>query len=610
MYEIEEITSKLAEETEVVSNMNIKPDEVTQMDGDNQSALNGTANVDQSATMAEVHKENMSSEHHEMLTLKVEPEFKALIPPLTNDEYAALKESIKTHGCHDPLIIWKGRNIILDGHNRYQICRELDLRFEVVEIELSSHTDAKIWMIKNQRARRNLNESQRAMLAVRLEELYSEKAKDRKGTRTDLGQNLDQGEAGRSAEKAAKDMGVSHQTVSFAKKVVKEGVPGLKKIVESGEVAVSAAAKVASRPANVQEKIVEKAEIQIKEGKHPKMPALIRENGSKTSEIDFDEQLENFRKDLEANLELLEGIETTKRPENLGEMLSVTEKMVERLREIETSSFDPKIKSQAYCIIELDHFKAFIESIVPISERANLKFDSDGVRVMAADPSANIIAEAFLPKVLFSHYVEIGEIGLPDTSKLLEKLTDLSTKKLAGKKNLLIYVEPGKGDKDQGKLHGHSGTNKIEYALESPSQVEGEGVPDSVSTCEVRVDGSDLVKALRQSKVNGKTGKFSVSDKKFKIVSEDENAKGIATPNCQVLGDGSADSVFAIDQLLAIKHTIEKCGDAKLSLGMNQPMILDLDIDKMAIKYFVKEKEVKTPETHSTEGSPMATASS
>jgi len=68
-------------------------------------------------------------------------------------------------------------------------------------------------MIKNQIGRRNLDESQWAMLAVKLEALYAEQAKGRKGSRTDLGQNLGRGEFGRSAEKAAKDTGVSRSQV-------------------------------------------------------------------------------------------------------------------------------------------------------------------------------------------------------------------------------------------------------------------------------------------------------------------------------------------------------------------------------------------------------------
>jgi ParB-like chromosome segregation protein Spo0J len=311
------------------------------MAGDIQTTPNEIANHDKTEPTAEIQPEDMVTEHLEMPKFTVDPEFEGLIPPLTNDEYLTLKESIKVDGCHDPLIIWKGQNIILDGHHRHKICLELGLPFEITEIEFLDRTEAKIWMIKNQRGRRNLNESQRAMLAVTLDALYCEQAKVRQGTRTDLGQNLDPSEAGRSAEKAAKEMGISHQTVSFAKKVAKKGIPELKKMVESGEVAVSAAARVASNTPEIQGKIVEKAVIQIQEGSKPKIATAIREIASKTPEKEAGELLEKFRKNQEANQKLLEGIEIINRPENLAELLSSAEKILARLREIGTKFPDP-----------------------------------------------------------------------------------------------------------------------------------------------------------------------------------------------------------------------------------------------------------------------------
>jgi len=308
MSEVKELNSELAKETFVASNTSIIPCEKP--------------------------------------ILTVDQEFRGLIPPLTENERAALRESIKTHGCHDPLIIWKDHDIILDGHYRYEICNELGLHFETIETEFPDRTEAKIWMIKNQRGRRNLNESQRAMLAVKLEALYGVQAKDRMGTRTDLGKHLDQREAGRSAKKAADDMGISHQTVSYAKKVDKKGIPELKMIVESGDVAVSAAAKVASRSSEVQEKFVEYAKNQIKDGKHPKIAAYIHDIDPETEgaqKKDAKKQLEKFRKNQEATLKLLEGI--TERPENLSELLALAEKINARLKKIETDTLDPSIQS-------------------------------------------------------------------------------------------------------------------------------------------------------------------------------------------------------------------------------------------------------------------------
>lgn len=528
--------------------------------------------------------------------LTIDSEFKDLIPPLDQGERENLKKSLQNEGCRDKLVVCEleGKHILLDGHNRYEICHELGIPFQSTDIKLPNRTEAKIWIIKNQRARRNLNESQRAMLAVKLEALYGEEAKQRKGKRTDLGQNLDLSVAGRSAEKAAKDMGVSHQTVSFAKKVVKEGIPELKKMVESGDVAVSAAAKVTSRSSHVQGKIVENAATLIKEGKNPNVAALLRENDSEIPEIDADELQEKFRKNLRADLKLLEGIETIQRPENLAEMLALAEKITSRLKEIESKSIDPQIDTQANCVIELQHFKTFVESIVPVSEKANLKFDSDGVRARATGHSCNIMIEAYLPRSLFSRYNELGEIGLPDTAKFLGLISNLSNRNMAGK-NLLIYVEPGNDDKDPAKLHGLSGLNEIQCILQNPSHIEAIKVQDSDLMCEVHVDGNNFVNALKQSLVLSKTAKFLVSEKYFRILSEDRTsgkaiAKGIAKPHCEVSGDGSADSTFAIDLLMTLSRTIEKSQDVTLSLGMSQPMIMDLAIDKMAIKYYIKEK--------------------
>ena len=54
-------------------------------------------------------------------TLKIDPEFKDLIPPLSSDEYEQLENNILYDGCREPLIAWN--DILVDGHNRYDICQ-------------------------------------------------------------------------------------------------------------------------------------------------------------------------------------------------------------------------------------------------------------------------------------------------------------------------------------------------------------------------------------------------------------------------------------------------------------------------------------------------------
>lgn len=533
-----------------------------------------------------------------IVDLMIDPELRDLIPPLTDGEYASLKESIRKDGCREPLTIWKGQNIILDGHNRYEICIDLKVPFNTVEIELPDLTAAKIWMIRNQKGRRNLAESQWAMLAVKLEALYAEEAKGRKGSRRDLGQNLGQGDFGRSAEKAAKDMGVSHQTVSYAKQVSNRGIPELIKLVESGYASVSSAAKATSLPAKTQAKIVERAQSQIKEGVHPNIAAIIREIVPKATKDSPDDLLERSRNGLNACLEQLESVETTQRPENLVEMQDLSEKLSARLKEIEEKSLDPELKSKDNCVIELRQFKIFMESIAAVSKTANLRFDGDGVR--AKGSSANAAVDAFLPRELFSRYAVLGEMGLPDTDKLLGMFSILSNRGIPGKVNLRIYVESGvNGNPNQ--LHMISGLNEMIYVLQNPFTMEELKFAEPISNCKVRIDGENLAKAIKQSSVLGDTAfsksiskmvRFLVSEKSFRIISEDENQdKGTAKPKCEVLGDGSADSAFVIEQLLAINSTIGKSKDSTLSLGLSQPMILELKIDKMKVKYYINEKE-------------------
>ena len=63
--------------------------------------------------------------------LAVDPEFRDLIPPLNEEELKLLEESLVADGCESPLTVWNG--VIIDGHNRYAICRKHDIPFSIQE---------------------------------------------------------------------------------------------------------------------------------------------------------------------------------------------------------------------------------------------------------------------------------------------------------------------------------------------------------------------------------------------------------------------------------------------------------------------------------------------
>ena len=96
---------------------------------------------------------------------RVNREFRALIPPLTPEEYSQLEQNILAHGCRDPIVLW--RNIIVDGHNRFVICTRHGISYETVKQRFATCEDAKVWILENQLGRRNLTDAMRIELATR-----------------------------------------------------------------------------------------------------------------------------------------------------------------------------------------------------------------------------------------------------------------------------------------------------------------------------------------------------------------------------------------------------------------------------------------------------------
>ena len=107
-----------------------------------------------------------------------------MIPPLTEAEYHGLKDSIVAEGCRDALIVWK--DILVDGHNRFKICTEHGLSFQVLQKEFADRDAVKLWMLGNQLGCRNLNDFQRVEMTHKCENAVKARAKGRQGTRTDI----------------------------------------------------------------------------------------------------------------------------------------------------------------------------------------------------------------------------------------------------------------------------------------------------------------------------------------------------------------------------------------------------------------------------------------
>ena len=84
----------------------------------------------------------------------IDEEFKDLLPALDEETYRLLEENILKNGCRDSLVLWG--DILVDGHNRYEICTKHQIPFDTTNKDFDSREDALIWIVSTQISRRNL----------------------------------------------------------------------------------------------------------------------------------------------------------------------------------------------------------------------------------------------------------------------------------------------------------------------------------------------------------------------------------------------------------------------------------------------------------------------
>ena len=182
-----------------------------------------------------------------MTELKTRRLFADLIPPLSIDERGELENSIMDEGCRDAICVWNG--VIVDGHNRYEICKRRGRAFRVKEMDFANDAEAVAWIIRNQFARRNLNAMQRAELALKLKAAIAEEAKQRQKehgkTAPGKAKTLPQKSAERSEtrDKLAALAGVSHDTIAKVEKIVTEAAPEVVEATRKGDMSINAAFK-------------------------------------------------------------------------------------------------------------------------------------------------------------------------------------------------------------------------------------------------------------------------------------------------------------------------------------------------------------------------------
>ena len=157
------------------------------------------------------------------IDIEIDSKFKSSIPALSQEERQQLEQNIIDHGgARDPLIVWQEKNILVDGHNRYEICTRLNLPYEIKAVSFDSREKVCDWIDANQLGRRNLSPD-----AFRL--LLGRRYNRMKKTETNPNGRNQHSEAGgqfvhqpKTAERIAAEHGVDEKTVRRAGKFAEE----------------------------------------------------------------------------------------------------------------------------------------------------------------------------------------------------------------------------------------------------------------------------------------------------------------------------------------------------------------------------------------------------
>ncbi|EHG33172.1 hypothetical protein [Enterocloster clostridioformis] len=188
-----------------------------------------------------------------MYELKINPELRDFIPPLSGEEKKSLEDSLLKYGYKGaPIYIW--HNYIVDGHNRYNLCMKHNIEFPVEELDFGDEAtiiDVMEWMINTQLGRRNLPPQQRIAVVKKFEKKIQEQARENqseagkkfgngKNSSSPNGEKLNDKKI-RTDKELAKLAGVGTGTIARFNRVMSSDDEELKKKLLADEVKINTA---------------------------------------------------------------------------------------------------------------------------------------------------------------------------------------------------------------------------------------------------------------------------------------------------------------------------------------------------------------------------------
>ena len=197
-----------------------------------------------------------------MTNLKIDPELRDLLPPLSKEKFEGLEKMILEEGYDGtPILIWN--DYIVDGHHRYSIFKKHNIEFNTENISLPKDcdkSDVMEWMITYQDVRRNMCDAEKIYATdkvsvcrikeeneKKMKEGFSKERRNKKSSSVQMNGGSDIKKSHTSPthtrEQRAKLSGVSAATICRYDTVMKSDNKELQESMLSGDVKIGTAYK-------------------------------------------------------------------------------------------------------------------------------------------------------------------------------------------------------------------------------------------------------------------------------------------------------------------------------------------------------------------------------
>ena len=213
-----------------------------------------------------------------------------LFPALTEAQFEGLVTSIRERGLLEEIAVWRGE--IIDGRHRYLACIEAGVEPQFKH--MADDSDPVQYVLDRNAERRDLDPSQRAIVAYRLSRL----------SRPGRPVNSQDDEPQTTQGEAALRLRVGRRSVTTVARVLAEesgAIPRIRQAVESGRVKISDAARAVDQPAEVQEQALDR----VLSGASKTISSAVRQVQSGAKEAADAEALEsNLAKQIDETITL------------------------------------------------------------------------------------------------------------------------------------------------------------------------------------------------------------------------------------------------------------------------------------------------------------------